>query len=143
MLGDRVAVQLHADPIGARLDIQGVPVVLPEEIALGFLEGVDAAGGILVGVAVVDLDFVADFGRRLFVINGQHDGVFRARGVADGDAAVAAGAHPVFHVQIELPEIVASGVEPRLQVQPGAICRRFAVQEGRVVQNRTQVALAR
>ncbi len=41
-----------------------------------------------------------------------------ARRVANGDPAVAGGLRPVFQVQVELPEIVAPGVEPGLSVRP-------------------------
>ena len=42
-------IQLHADHLRARLDLQFVPVVLLQEIALGILESINAAGGMRIG----------------------------------------------------------------------------------------------
>ena len=44
----------------------------------------------------------------------------RARAVADGDAAVAAGGNPVLHVQIEFP-VLGLGVEPGLTAEPRVV----------------------
>src|SRR5436190_1585580 len=66
----------------------------------------------------LDLDLVADLGRRPFVIGRSDDAPLRARAVADGDTAVACGLGPIFQMQIELTEIAAPGVKPRLRIHP-------------------------
>jgi hypothetical protein len=110
MFSHYVPVQLDSNHVRARLDIQRVPIVLLQKIALGIFESVDAARRMRIGKAVVDLDFVADLRRGLFVVDRSDYGVLRARRVANGDAAVTAGADPIFDVEIELGEVVAFGV---------------------------------
>jgi hypothetical protein len=74
-----------------------------------------------VGIAVVDLDFVADFGGGSFEVGRGSGAIVAAGGVADGDAAVALGLGPELDVEVEFAEVVAFGVEPGLGVFPGAV----------------------
>src|ERR1700694_4684237 len=68
--------------------------------------------------AVVDLDLIADLGGRPLVIGRGNDAPLRARGIADRYAAVTCSLGPIFQMQVELAEIFALGIEPRLRVDP-------------------------
>src|SRR5205823_2038169 len=88
-------------------------------------EQIYAAGLVLLGIVVDDLDFVADMGRggllELRQIGtsgiGLADRVMRPRTVPDGNAAVAAERYPILQVQIELAELLF-GIDPGLLKQP-------------------------
>src|SRR6516225_7707843 len=99
MFGHDAAVQPDGDLVVTGGNVHRVPVVVVLGVLGGVDETVEAARGVRVGVAIIDLDLVADFGRRLGVIGRRDDGPFGARGVADGDAAVAGGLGPVFEVE--------------------------------------------
>src|SRR6185503_5414833 len=59
-------------------------------------------------------------GRRLGVVRRRDYAPLGARRIADRDAAVTVRLGPVFHVQVELAEIVALRVQPRLRIHPTA-----------------------
>src|ERR1051326_2944618 len=118
MFGHYLAVQLDRDLVVPRDDVHRVPVVVVLSVLGRVHEAVDAARGMRVRIAVVDLDLIADLRRRLSVIRRRDDRPLGARAVADRDAAVPHRLDPIFQMQIELAEIVPLRIEPRLLVDP-------------------------
>ncbi len=55
-------IQFHGNHIVAGFDVEAIPVILDLVSRFGRIEQIDATRGVLVGVAVENLDLVADVG---------------------------------------------------------------------------------
>src|SRR6266851_3587704 len=94
--GRQFAVQLHADELVTRFDIEIVPLRPLLQTSLTCREQIDAARGILRAIVVDDLDLVTDVGRRSFERSRRRrwvvrsaDHVMPAGNIADRYSAVA------------------------------------------------------
>ena len=106
-----MTVQLHANHIIARFDVEAVPVVLFLLAKGGRREKIDTAARVLGLHAIENLDLVAEVRGGLLIVGRGAEGMFSARVVANRDSAVAALGSEVFHMQIVLAKL-GYGVEP-------------------------------
>src|SRR6476646_3757824 len=107
-----MAVDRHADHVLTGFDVERVPVEILLEAGLGLGEQINAAGTVIVAV-IGDLNFVSDMGGSALGIEAGALRILRARGIADGDATIAAPAQPELEVQIVGAELLFC-VEPAL-----------------------------